>query len=369
MKHIYIAFWGLFCSVNLFAQFSQGLTLGIDYHYGAFLHHSKKQTFEVSNPTKAVSIELLRQTNGSKYWHKAHHFPRFGVGFMYKDYGNNEVLGQAFAIYPQLDVFHVRTKNFRLMTRLAFGFAYLNRHYDRLSNPENTAIGSRFNNYTKLGFAAEYDIVPDILLRIGGNVSHSSNGHFRSPNLGINTACVQVGIHYRFAPNDIKDTLQTYHYQVNKKIKMGFRYGFAMKEGNLPDGPFYPVHVISPYLLFPRSAKRQWLAGVEIATNGEQIAWKKDNEKEGFYAPAKTTYISIYGGHEVMWGKVGFMSQFHLYMNPAFQGRNFFFTRIGPIYHFQNPQRHQRFNSYIGLLLKAHYAAADYAEATLGMSF
>ncbi len=369
MKYIYLSLGLIFSNFTLFAQFSQGLVLGADFHYGAFLQHSSKQTFEVPNPSTAISVELLRQTNGSKYWHKAHHFPRFGVGFMYKDYGNPAILGQGYAIYPQLDVFHIRTKKFRLMSRIAFGFAYLNRPYDRFTNVANTAIGSHFNNYTMLGLAAEFDISPDILLRIGGNISHSSNGHFRTPNLGLNVACLQVGVHYRFAADNIKDTLQTSHYQVSKKIRFGFRYGFALKEGNLPNGPFYQIQVISPYLLFPRSGKRQWLAGFELSTNGENIAWKKDNEKTGFYAPAKTTYLSVFGGHEVLWGKVGFMSQFHLYLNPPFQGRSFFFTRVGPTYHFQNPQRHPRFNAYMGLFLKAHYVIADYAEGTLGISF
>lgn len=359
----------IFAALPLFAQFSQGLTLGADYHYGAFLHHSKKQTFDVPNPSMALSIELLRQTNGSRYWHKAHHFPRFGVGAMYKSYGNDSLLGQGFAIYPQLDVFHVRTKHFRLMTRLAFGFAYLNRPYDRFTNAGNTAIGSRFNNYTMLGFAAEYDIVPNLLIRIGGNVSHSSNGHFRSPNLGLNTAGIQVGLHYRFAPNNVLDTLNLSYYAVSKKVRFGIRYGFAQKEGNLPDGPFYNIHVFSPYFIFPRSAKRVWLAGAEISTNGESIAWKKDNEHPDPYPFAKTTYISVFGGQEVLWGKVGFMGQFHLYMNPPFKDKNFFFTRIGPTYHFQNPQRHPHFNAYIGLFLKAHYASADYAEGTLGINF
>lgn len=354
----------------IFAQFANGFSFGTDYSYGKLLKHSAKQTFPVNEPCTAFSIEGMKQTNGKGYWSGLRKYPRVGFSLIYKQYGNDTLLGSALGFFPQLDLFMLRKGKWNIFTRLGYGIAYLNRPYDRLTNTENTAIGSHLNNYTTLGLCAEYKINPYFFVRLGGFVAHSSNGHTRTPNLGLNTATLRVGVHYMLKPAEKPVAFPYEKYPIHKKPIFGLRMGIGMTEvSSVPDGPIYPVYVYSPYLIFNQSGKSRWWTGMEFSFDRSVKDWAKNQEVELNTQEVKYKRFTVYGAHEFMFGRIGVLTELQVYADKVPTNRNFWAAKIGPNVYLLRPHKSQRRNLYAGIYLKAEYFIAQYVEGTMGLTF
>lgn len=365
---LYILFF-LF-SAPIFAQFANGLSFGADYSYGKLLKHSAKQTFPVNAPCTAISIEGMKQSNGKGYWSGLHGYPRIGFSFLYKKYGNDSLLGSAVGFFPQLDLFILKKEKFNLYTRLCYGVAYLNRPYDRLTNTENTAIGSHLNNYTTVGLCAEYNLNAHIFLRLGGFFAHSSNGHTRTPNLGLNTATLRFGVHYLLKPAEKPVAFPYEKYPVHKKPIFGVRMGIGMTEVSaLPDGPIYPVYIYSPFVIFNHSGKSRWWTGMELSFDRSVKDWVKNEEVDTKSKQAIYKHFTVYGAHEFMFGRVGFLTEFQVYADKIPTNKDFWAAKIGPNVYLLRPHKSPRKNLFAGIYLKSHYAIAQYVEGTLGLTF
>lgn len=362
----------LFCFLLSFvghAQSLNGWIVGGDFHYGKLLKHSAKQQFDVPNPCVGMSIDFMKQTDGSREWQMSHHFPRLGVGMLWKSYGNDSTLGNVTAIYPQYDVWLVRKERFRMYVRMAYGLGWINKIYDRNTNKLNTSIGTHVNNYTSLGIATEYNLTPQWTMRLGGDFSHSSNGHFSNPNLGLNTLTLHAGVSYNIGEFRV-DTAYTYREVFLRKMKFGFRMGMGFKEGAGFEGPIYPVYILSPYVIFPVSKKHRWLVGFEFTRDAYTVEfnkWLEVKEKDSVAIVANR--FLIYGGHEFMFGRTSFLTELQIFVDPPFQSRQFFATRLGPQFYLNRPSLNPKFNVFAGIFLKAQYAVAQYPELTLGVVF
>jgi Lipid A 3-O-deacylase (PagL) len=254
----------------------------------------------------------------------------------------------------------------RIYTRMGFGIAYLNKIYDRVSNPTNVAIGTHFNNYTTIGLQAEYNLSPQVFLQLSGHFAHSSNGHLRYPNLGLNTATARLGILYQFQPTQTFDTLVEERYKTSRKPLLGLWLGLGSKDANMPKSPSYPLYTITPHVIFPRSVKRQWSTGMEFTYDSYVKEFAADiqfSEKQDVWR------ISVFGAHEWLWGRFAFPLQLHLYADRPFKGKDFYYTKLGPKIYILPPHKYPRRNIYTAITLKAHGAVAEYVELSIGGVF
>lgn len=340
--------------------------LGLDYHYGQFLKHNKSQIFPIYDPVHAITLDIMKQTQGSEYWSRIHGYPRAGVGLIYKSYGNDSVLGKGIGAFPQIDIWLLSREKFRIYTRLGFGLIYITKPFDRVTNTKNNTIGTHFNNYTTLGIQAEYNVNPRLRLHLGGELSHSSNGHFRFPNLGMNTATASMGLHYQMQATQTFDTLQVTSYKPSRKILFGLRVGLGGKEANVAESPIYRIYTLTPHIIFPRSGKSQWSTGVEF-TYDTYLKEFFDNiqasSNEGIWR------VSVFGAHEWLWGRFAFPLQLHFYADKPFQGSDFYYTKLGPKIYLLPPHKHPRRNLYSAVTLKANGVIADYVEICVGGTF
>ncbi len=346
-------------------------SIGGNICYGTFLKHSKKQDFEINAPAKGVSIDFMHQSSGKEVWAKLHGRPRAGIGLIYVDYGAPDLLGKAIGLYPQIDIWLIRTPKITLYTRLAFGVSYLTKAYDRVTNVHHTAIGSHINNYTTAGLAAEYRISNRLAIRLGGHFSHSSNGRLRTPNLGINTALINAGVNYRFSPESPPDTFRLPQgYQYSRKPLFGVRGSLGIKEASVPNGPFYYVWMLTPHIIFPKNEKHQWETGMEITFDGEvRNAYLNGEDYNIKYTIVKPLHVSVYGGHEFLFGRIGFITQLHLHVFPFLERKNEFYSLIGGKVYLKSFHKYPRNQLYTGIFLKAHYAVAQYPSVILGTTF
>ena len=370
----------LFFLIAVFLGFSDVLpaqnsldnwSVGANVCYGKFFKHSKKQIFQVNNPATGFSLDFMNQSTGKAMWAKQHKLPRAGLGFIYLNYGAPDTLGKAIGFYPQIDTWLLRTPRFTLYTRMTFGVAYLTKRYDRITNPRNTAIGSHINNYTTIGLSAEYQLTNHLALRAAAHFAHSSNGKLRVPNLGLNTGFLNLGLNYRFSADLPLDTIALpKDYVYSQKPLFGLRASIGIKEANVANGPFYYVWMLTPHVIFPRNEKHQWEAGAEFTFDGE--AREAYLNGEGFGSTntsIKPWSASVYGGHEFLFGRIGFVSQLHWYLFPFMQPKNEFYTLIGGKIYLNDFHKHPRNQFYTGIFLKSHYTVAQYPSVILGATF
>lgn len=329
-------------------------------------------TFDLPQAVNTFSLEVMKQSYGRDYWSELHGYPRFGFAITSHRFGNPDVLGHALGFYPQLDVFLMKKRNFSIISRLAFGLAYVTRPYHRITNPTNLAIGSRLNNYTTIGLAAEYQVTPHWRLRIGGNITHVSNGKVQSPNLGINTATARVGLSYVLQPPAEPLTFDYEAIPPNRRWQPNFRLSLGLREAKVADGPRYGIYTVSGFLSKMYTRKGKVFFGLEASFNHATYAWLKDQDIPPELAEKPHNHPWRYTaviGHEFVFGRIGFMTHVFLYLDPPFDNRNFFGTRLGPNLYFKKPHQHKGLVPFVGIYMKAHYSIAELVELTLGARF
>ena len=121
---------------------------------------------------------------------------------MHYDLGDKKLFGDAFAVYPSLDI-RVLKKNklFDSYIQFGWGLAYLTRHYDQFTNPINNAVGSALNNVTDLKVRFEKRLSTHWSAQMGFSFTHFSNGTARLPNYGFNIPALNLGT--KWTPNPL----------------------------------------------------------------------------------------------------------------------------------------------------------------------
>ena len=84
------------------------------------------------NPTIGGELSIEFPSWGAYPWQQYWGKPTLGVGFVGLDLGDNEILGQAFAVYPYLLVHLTRSSDFELSWKFGAGASFFNKTYNRL---------------------------------------------------------------------------------------------------------------------------------------------------------------------------------------------------------------------------------------------
>ena len=232
-----------FVSFSQNHNFFKGLQVGANSFYGVLLKHRPEQMqFDLPRPVTGFTFEGARQMNGRQFWHEVNGFPRAGWQVIHQRFGNKNVLGSSSGFQLFGDFFFVRHKGLSAFLRFGMGLSYVNRPFDPITNPTNTAIGSHINNISNLGLYTEYRITSAYLLRFGGGLTHVSNGRFWFPNLGLNSVTLSAGL-YREIQSPGRAEPFNYDSTWYKKFVVNVRFGLGMKEEKVANGPKYPVYI------------------------------------------------------------------------------------------------------------------------------
>lgn len=154
-------------------------------NYGFIMHHH----FEMSGYRKhfpLFELSLQKQTYGRQAWQKYYNYPTIGVTALYSNIGNQDVLGDAYAIYPFISFPFNKSKISTFNLRMGAGLAYLTQKFHHIENPHNMYIGAHFNAVISLSVEYKQKISDRIKMSLFAGVTHFSNGCTTQPNRGIN---------------------------------------------------------------------------------------------------------------------------------------------------------------------------------------
>ncbi len=363
----------LFClKFSSFAQFGKGMNIETNFHIGTVIKHTPELLFDTPGLSTGFDINVTWQTHGLKKWHQFQNYPKIGGGLMVFKLGERDTMGNAYGIHYNITIPLIKKKNFGLDFQFASGFALLDRPFNRISNPNNNAIGSKLNVIAHMKFISDYQIRPNLKLNFGGSFTHFSNGAAQLPNFGINIGSAMLGLTYTPNPVEPGDyILHDLSKKSPKKFGLRLEYSIGFRESQTTGGPRYPIKAYTIAGVYYLNRVNRVFFGSDYEFNRAQYVFGKqvfafNSEKEAFWGASR---ITVFIADEFMFGNAGLTLQAGTYLGdfsymvPSFM----YFKLIGRYYIPVLKKPSTRF--FAGIMLKSHFSIAEFFALNVGLDF
>lgn len=152
------------------------------------------------NTARAMTIEVGRQTDGTRDWHRVYNFPAYGVGFYAAEFDHGPEIGRPFAAYGFFSWPFPLSQRMQMTSDFGLGVSWHWNEFDPKTNPTNTALGADVAYHVDAGLYLRYLASAHANVYAGLNVTHWSNGATKQPNLGLAVVGPKIGVRYNFAP-------------------------------------------------------------------------------------------------------------------------------------------------------------------------
>ena len=316
-------------------------------HRGVMGHLSKQH---------AVGGELTYyvQTNGSKLYHEAYRYPKFGVTFFGTTTGNRDILGNFYGLYSFIDFPFAKGKRSELSGRVGAGLCYITKVFDQETNPKNVAMSTHLNALIVFGLRYRYFIGNSHLL-FGLDMSHASNGSTRVPNLGVNLPYASIGYGYTFNRQDKIENTEVFEARKWKISAVGI---FSVKQIFPTGGKTYPIYALSVVGNKKFTQKAGLELGLDFIYKTSINGYKPWIPK----TPASIFQAGVYAGYVLPLNKLEFIVGMGAYYIDKYNPDDKLYHRIGMRYYVND-------HFLINFSLKTHWAKADYAEYGIGYTF
>ncbi len=349
-------------SLTVFAQKNSDTNaLEVSFLHGNVIPHTK-DLYHLQGHADGLMLSFIKQTHGEDEWHSAYRFPDYGVYLEYQNF-NNDFLGKVYAAGVLYNFYFF---NRSLELKIAQGVGYATNPYDKIENSKNKAFGSTLMANTIFGLFYKKEYLIDKLgLQAGFLFTHFSNGRTKSPNSGINSFLVNVGVNYDFSNNPSR-TLDTV--AVKKDYSEPLKYNFVLRSGynespviGSGQHPFYHASFFVDKRFNRKSALQ---LGTELfLTNSikDYIKYKSIAYPELNIDP-NTDFkrVGLFVGYELFVNKISLEAQVGYYVYRPFIDDIAVYDRIGFKYHF-NPKIFTSFS------VKTHMFFAEALEFGVGV--
>ena len=358
-------------SVPSWAQALKGVGFSVTHHAGQIIKHTEKLTFELPDISQGTELSFTFRTYGRQDWEAWRKYPILGLSLHHFSLGTDE-LGHAYGFYPFIDIPLWGGKGWKSFFQVGSGIAWLTRPYDRISNPNQNAIGSRVNNSAAIRIHGDFTLSPSWLLTGGFSFTHYSNGKAQIPNFGINIVGGSLGVQWTPSPLQANDYREATASKARLK-KWGFStYGaMAYREYFTDGGPRFPVYIGSAALLYQHNRINRFYAGLEYEYQEglavwSKLSWQDESEEERFKSASR---VMVFIGEEFLYGPFAILLQAGTYWpNIGILIPNKVYTKLGMRYYLPKlPGSGARF--FGGVYLKSHMITAEHISMGLGVTF
>jgi hypothetical protein len=151
--------------------------------------------------TPSMTIEVGRQTDGSRDWHHLYGLPSYGFGFSVASLGNGDGISRPVDAYTFFSWPFARpTERMQVTTDFGMGLSWNWKTFNHQTKAYTTVLGSDVNARIDWGFYLRYLVTPQTSLYAGVDYTHRSNGGTRQPDQGINVIGPSIALRYDLAP-------------------------------------------------------------------------------------------------------------------------------------------------------------------------
>jgi hypothetical protein len=147
----------------------------------------------------SVTVEIGRQTDGSREWHHLYGFPAYGFGVSFASIGSGSsrpVDAYTFFSWP----FARPSERVQLTSDFGMGLSWNWKTLNPQTNTYASVLGSNMNVRIDWAFYLRYVLTPQTSLYAGADFTHRSNGGMQQPDQGINVIGPSVGVRYNLSP-------------------------------------------------------------------------------------------------------------------------------------------------------------------------
>ncbi|MCH2044596.1 MAG: acyloxyacyl hydrolase [Saprospiraceae bacterium] len=354
-----------YLQTNAQAQFSLGLQARVGY-----LVANHPNFPSIRAPSYAASLNFNHKASSRRIWSHFYNYPQAEHSIHVQTFGNKESIGWALAYVPSLRFNFLRKGRFQIQGQAGWGAAYVTKKFNTLTNTANIAVGARFNACSVLRLRFNYNIGTRLQASLGLGFTHYSNGGWENPNLGLNIFGTQLGLAYRFQKSEYSKQ-DSFDLRQLPKLDRSFRpfasvgIGFTEKAYGSVKYPFY-IGVLGVSHRLSRISKLG--LGLEYVYSTLSAEFYK--HITGTAAPIQRLQrFSIMAQHELLFGHIGFVSNFGVYLNEHEGQRSFFYTKIGFHFYAKNYFLKHKHQLWAGVYVRTYGGEAEFIEFALGYNF
>jgi hypothetical protein len=329
---------------------------------GNILPHTDKLNHLITGHPEGVMISFSKKTTGEYEWEKTFNYPDYGVYFLYQDF-KNEILGKNYSVGLHYN-FYLLNRNIQL--KMATGIGMTTNPYDKVTNSKNNAFGSKFMSNIDFGLAyKKNNVVGNFGFETGLLFTHYSNGRTKSPNSGINTYNLNLGINYTIENEALKIIDTT---KISTKFTEPIKYNIVLRGGinessvaNSGQHPFYHIGFYADKRISKKSALQ---LGTEVFLSNynkdfikyQSVAYPEEN------LDPNTDYkrAGIFIGHELFINRLSFETQIGYYIYQPYKFDIPIYDRLGLKYYINK-------KVFTGVSLKTHMFLAEALEFVIGV--
>ena len=330
------------------------INLGLRGHYGFIIPHISEVRHISDTHPWGIELDLSWHFGSRKAWEYLQTYPRLGTALSYYNFGNPDVLGNAYSLLFYAEPFLSAHKNFSFSFRLGGGVAYLTRTYHAETNPDNLFYSTAISFPLAANLMANYKISETLLLRAGATYQHISNGGIRQPNKGINFPTLSAGLDYTLRPAAFPEREPAEDSETRKERT----YSLALF-GSFTDSPTNSQEHLPLFGAVIKGSQRinrlsaltlgaEWVADYVVKEKIRQRGADADFQRGALLA-----------GHELVIGRARLSQELGVYLYAPFPTPDPVYQRYGLSFRF-GPRL------FLGFNLKAHRVSADFLDLRIG---
>lgn len=293
--------------------------------------------------------------DGAKYWHESYNQPRYGVSSFIGSVGNNEILGMYYGGYGFMSIPLIKFRNYEFAGRLGAGLSYAPKVFDEETNVLSIGTSTHINALVSLSVENRIQFGNHAVNFIV-DMTHFSNGASKVPNLGLNVPFISLGYGYKVTEGKLKpaDSIRSF----NKSWDFGLIGLASAKE-------VYPVNA-GKYIVFGMNAVARRFFKPAVGMEVTLDAMYKESLRS--YAPdvpmtnLKLLQIGLFTGYLLPFDRFQLVVGMGYYLRDKFKFQEPVYHRVGMRYVFDSGLN-------LNLVLKSHWARADYIEYGIGYTF
>ncbi|MFA9371576.1 MAG: acyloxyacyl hydrolase [Labilibaculum antarcticum] len=346
------------------------------------------KTDAVQSVFLSVGIKDTRNLHSSQYYNH----PTTGLSFSYSNFGNDSVLGKAYGIMPFIQFHPWGHLQKAWSLKFGMGGSYFTKSYK--DNEQNLAIGSKLTWSFQAFLYRELFALNRLNFRVGAGYLHSSNGHTKLPNMGLNSAHVSLACQWnsRILISKKKDIYlgtdadPDRKYFINVRTGLGIHeYGGKSKPVGGEKGNVYST-ALSGGILFKQHLKvragftyrfyEHYYDQIEASANADYIdspSWNASN----IYFHLGSEFLIGHFGLDIEGGlnlfKPFYSEYYKTYGGGAsevkYKLKKYFSSRMGLNFYFINTNKLPKNNFFIGANINANFGQADFSEVNFGYTY
>lgn len=346
-------------SISGFPQEKMPFGIGIKPQYGFLIPHRTSMIHLVKSHVPSCEILIDFPGTGKKKWHVYYNQPSWGLTFYTGNLGNKQYIGMGYGLMAYANLHFVKKTRFEWNIRMGTGAGWVQKVFDRTDNNKNVAIGSHLNGMMLLSTEAKF-IGKKMDVGTGITMTHYSNGSFTVPNLGLNLPSVFLSAYYKFGNHET---------QVTPVEKENFeRYSSTTAIASFGGKEIYPagskrylVSSLCSYFARHLNEKSALNFGLDYYYS-DAIYNRLRIDSTATGSRFSYSQLGVHFGHELKIGNLAMLVQLGTYLIDKYKEDGPVYNRLGVRYYFEN-------HFVASLMLKTHFAKADYFEFGIGYRF